>query len=69
MDDVGLRSCLDWRDSVWRVKRIVCMDVVVMENGDVSVVAERHANGFKFELFRVRHAEICHCHQKCIIFD
>ena len=46
MDDVGLRCRLDWCDVVWRVERIVRMDIIVAENGDVSIVAERHADGF-----------------------
>ena len=58
MDDVGLRCCLDWRDSVWRVKCIGCMNVIVVKYGDVSVVAERHADRFEFEVFRVCQTEI-----------
>ena len=61
MDDVGLRCCLDWRDSVWRVKCIVCMNVIVVKNGDVSVATESHANRFELKVFRVCQTEICHC--------
>ena len=69
MDDVGLRRLLDWCDGVRSVESIVGVDIVIVENGDVSVVAESETNGFQFKLFSVRQTEIGDCQKKRIIFD
>ena len=69
MDDVGLRRLLDGRDRIGSVEGIMGVDIVVVENGDVSVVAESEADGFQFKFFCVCQTEIGDCKKKRIIFD